>query len=451
MAVTRELWPLTWAADSRSSTTSATSSRVRRRSATDGLMPRPAPAGSRIRSERLPPLTAAETDSFSEVAVTATAATTVRPMVSARAVAAERRELRAMLRAAIRHPPPRRPWSASRAIPRARVGPATTSPAKVVTVANTVAHRWLPTTAQATSIARPAPVTIHPAVRRVRRRRRWPGRRCAGPPWVPRGWRTMRVRWRRPSSRAARRPARPGWSASPGRVRCSGSRRRSASSSTRMRGGEPDAEQHADGAGDQPIIPASMRTPASTCRRVAPTARSSATSRRRWATSTLKVFQMTKEPTTTETPAKTSSTVVKMPSESRTASVPSAATCSPVRASTPSGSTRGDAVAQLAGAHAVGGHDVDLVDDSRLAERLLGRGQVEPGEGGAQQAVGLPEADDRDQGEGPPAVLEHDVDRVAELVAGLLRGARVECHLVRRRTACGPRGSWRRRRAGGLR
>ena len=56
----------------------------------------PAPAGARIRSERLPPVTASETDSFRELAVTATAATTVRPMVSAMAVAADRRELRAV-------------------------------------------------------------------------------------------------------------------------------------------------------------------------------------------------------------------------------------------------------------------------------------------------------------------------------------------------------------------
>ena len=35
-------------------------------------------------------------------------------------------------------------------------------------------------------------------------------------------------------------------------------------------------------------------------------------------------------------------------------------------------------------------YDVDLVDDTVFAQRLLGRRQVESGHGRAQQAVGLP-------------------------------------------------------------
>ena len=54
-------------------------------------------------------LTASATEARSEAALTATATTTVSPIVRASAVAAERRALRPMLRAAIRHPPPRRP------------------------------------------------------------------------------------------------------------------------------------------------------------------------------------------------------------------------------------------------------------------------------------------------------------------------------------------------------
>ena len=88
-----------------------------------------------------------------------------------------------------------------------------------------------------------------------------------------------------------------------------------------------------------PMHAASARTPPRICRRVAPTARSNATSRRRCATSTLNVFQMTNEPTKSATPANTSRTVVKIPIASRTAAVPSAATCSPVTASAPSGRT----------------------------------------------------------------------------------------------------------------
>ena len=52
-----------------------------------------------------------------------------------------------------------------------------------------------------------------------------------------------------------------------------------------------------------------------------------------------------------------------------------------------------------------------------MPEHPLGRGQVEPGQGRAEQAVGLAEADDADQRERLPAVLEHDVDPVAELEA----------------------------------
>ena len=43
------------------------------------------------------------------------------------------------------------------------------------------------------------------------------------------------------------------------------------------------------------------------------------------------------------------------------------------------------------------GPDVDLVDHPHLAEHPLGGGQVEPGQGGAQQAVAVAEADDADQ------------------------------------------------------
>ena len=89
----------------------------------------------------------------------------------------------------------------------------------------------------------------------------------------------------------------------------------------------------------RPIAAASTTMPPSTWRRVAPTERSSATSRRRWATRTLKVFQMTKEPTNTETAAKTSRMFVNMPRPSRTAAELSSASSRPVSASDPAGRT----------------------------------------------------------------------------------------------------------------
>jgi hypothetical protein len=110
-------------------------------------------------------------------------------------------------------------------------------------------------------------------------------------------------------------------------------------SSDRIPAARPTPRSNPSPPETSPISPASVRTPVSTCLRVAPTARSNPTSRRRCATRTLKVFQMTKDPTSSETPANTSSTVVKMPIESRTAALPSSATWRPVSTSTFSGRT----------------------------------------------------------------------------------------------------------------
>ena len=142
---------------------------------------------------------------------------------------------------------------------------------------------------------------------------------------------------------------------------------------------QADPEQQAQPTGERADQGRLEQHPPSTWPRVAPTARSSATSRRRWATRTLKVFQMTNEPTRTEMPANTSSTVVKTPMASRTAAEPSAATWSPVSASTPSGrpprSGRG-ARRSSAGL----GLDVHLVEHAHLVEQPLGgrRGRTRP-------------------------------------------------------------------------
>ena len=65
-----------------------------------------------------------------------------------------------------------------------------------------------------------------------------------------------------------------------------------------------------------------------------------------------------------------------------------------------------------------------------LAEQLLGGAQVETGEGGAGHAVGAPEADGADEGEGRRAVLQDDGDGVAEVEAALVGGGHVEHELV---------------------
>ena len=431
IAVTREPCPFTWAEDSRSSTTSLTSSRARSSFATEGLSPIPAPAGSRIRSERLPPLTASETELLSEVAVTATAATTVRPIVSARAVAAERRELRAMLRAANRQPPPRRPWSASRAAPRARVGPRTTRPANVVTVARTVHQRWLPMPAATASPARPPVVSAHPAIRRPR----------ASPP--PRG-----TTVRSASMGATRVAAHAGAiaatvvtsspTASPATsVRVStagvvvGSSTPITSSRDRMPAARRDPEQQPEPAGHQPDHRGldedpGENLPAGGADR--PEQGDLAAALRH------QHVEGVPDDEGADQHRDAGEHQEHRGEDAHRVAHGGRAVGGHLLARQRLHAVRqhlGDPVTQRLRPGALRGQHVDLVDDPHLVEHPLRRGQVEPGEGGSQQAVGVAEPDDADQREAPATVLEHDVDRVAEGVVGGPGRARVQRELVR--------------------
>ena len=88
-----------------------------------------------------------------------------------------------------------------------------------------------------------------------------------------------------------------------------------------------------------PTTPASTTTEVITCRRLAPSALSRASSRVRWATRIENVLTMMKAPTNREMTAKTSRAVLKMSMKPLTWSAPSSASWSPVTASQPSGST----------------------------------------------------------------------------------------------------------------
>ncbi len=90
----------------------------------------------------------------------------------------------------------------------------------------------------------------------------------------------------------------------------------------------------------KPTISASSWTVNCTCRLRAPSARSRASSRTRWATSIVKVLKMMKAPTKTAMPAKTSRNVEKPAMASWTVLAFSSVNCLPVIASTPVGSTR---------------------------------------------------------------------------------------------------------------
>ncbi len=89
-----------------------------------------------------------------------------------------------------------------------------------------------------------------------------------------------------------------------------------------------------------PTIPASSWTASCTCRLLAPSARSRASSRTRWATSIVKVLKMMKAPTKTAMPAKTRRNVEKPPMACWTVLAFSSVSCFPVTASTPVGSIR---------------------------------------------------------------------------------------------------------------
>ena len=83
----------------------------------------------------------------------------------------------------------------------------------------------------------------------------------------------------------------------------------------------------------KPMIRLSTTTELSTCRRDAPSVRSSANSRERCATVTANVLKMRKPPTSTATPAKTSSPILRNPSESLMSPAAFSACSSPVRTS----------------------------------------------------------------------------------------------------------------------
>jgi hypothetical protein len=110
-----------------------------------------------------------------------------------------------------------------------------------------------------------------------------------------------------------------------------------ACSSRRMPAARPTPAPMPRAAETRPRTRASVTTPVTTWRRVAPTARNRATSRRRCASTTLKVFQMTNDPTRSDTAANASRTLVKMPRPSRTALDDSSDTWAEVTASTPEG------------------------------------------------------------------------------------------------------------------
>ena len=119
-----------------------------------------------------------------------------------------------------------------------------------------------------------------------------------------------------------------------------------------------------------PIVSASTTTEASTWRRDAPMARSSADSRLRWAMRIENVLLMLNAATTSAMPAKASRIVLNMPrkSPSMSASI-SSVSSAPVIDSTPGGSAESIRVAELGLADAVVGGDSDRRDLTRSSDQ----------------------------------------------------------------------------------
>ena len=263
-------------------------------------MPAPVPGGLEDQVGPVAAVTAAVTESLSEVAVTATAATTVSPIVSASAVAAD--AARAARDVAGRHPP-----AAARAGRGRRAGPSPGPASARPAPARRTSSRWR----AAWPTAGRRPPRSRPARRRPASDQRPPGdaadrvrpRRLAGTASRSASTGATRVAAQAGSERgddgdhAARRPGRPRRCAARWPAWWSGPRRRSASSSDADAGRQADADEQPERRRRPARRPRPRRG-----RRRAPVAGSrrpraaAPTSRRRWATSTLKVFQMTKEP-----------------------------------------------------------------------------------------------------------------------------------------------------------
>ena len=182
-----------------------------------------------------------------------------------------------------------------------------------------------------------------------------------------------------------------------------------------------------------PTISASPRTERNTWRRLAPTMRSSASSRVRWPTMMEKVLRMVKPPTNSAMKAKTSNAVLRKPRAWPMALVASLTTVWPVTTSAPCGRTPRDGAldGRLVGAGL--GHDIDGVELAHLAHELLGRGRVEAGQGGPGKVVGRPETHQPGDGEGPRRPLQQNPHPLTHLEAVLLRRAEVHHDVVGRR------------------
>ena len=300
-------------------------------------------------------------------------------------------------------------------MPRASVGPATTRPAKVITVASTVHQRWSPTTAQAARAARPAPMRTQPAiVRRAPDGAAAPARRRAVPPSERPGSPPTRAAIgghhgdEHPDGQGEQRPSASRWP-----VRCVGISTPISFSSDADARGQPDAEHQTQTPPDtSPIECRPRRGP-----------RQHLTAGRPDRAQQRDLAPALRDQHVEGVPDDEGADQHRDAGEHQQHGREDAHRVAhgggavgghlvPGQRLDPVGEHRRDAVAELAGAHAVLGLHVDLVDHALPCRAAAGRsGRSNPAMVAPSRLSVSPKPMIADQREGLPAVLEHHVDR----------------------------------------
>ena len=180
-----------------------------------------------------------------------------------------------------------------------------------------------------------------------------------------------------------------------------------------------------------PTMAASASTERNTCRRLAPTTRSKASSRVRWPTVIENVLKMVNAPTNREMKAKTSKAVEKNESAWSTALVFLLYHGLPGDDLGCSRQGAGDVPLDYRLVGPRFDHDVDVVEMADLPDDELSRRQGERGQGGAGQVGGVAELRDARYGVGLQWPGGQDADRLAHLEVVFL--GRAQRPLRRRR------------------
>ncbi len=336
--------PATVASVARTRRTAATPGCAATARASSGLSAPSSPPGWTYRSARLPRSMATSAVRLTDAVSTAVEATSARPTISAAAVTAVRLGLRIAFSRASR---PELPRSLHSGAPtpqesgRATSGPSVVTPRKTASAPPPASARPAPRCPSRPAASEPAPSARTPAPTARRRLEKGDGVAAASRSAASEA---TRVALRAGATAAATVTATPSptaiaaalarnWRSLVGRSMPAPPSRAPSPLAARTPSARPVSEATV------PTASASTSTERSTWPRLAPSARSRASSRVRCATRIEKVFQMMKEATNSETSAKASRALVRKPSDCSSWEACAAAAEAAVTASTPPGST----------------------------------------------------------------------------------------------------------------